>query len=49
MLIFCFSTLFAQEPSVSTLEQAPVVLERVEPEYPEVIEEQGIQGDVLWK
>ena len=47
MLTFLLSNLFAQEPSVSTLEQAPVVLERVEPEYPEVIEEQGIQGDVL--
>ena len=47
MLPFLFSFVFAQEPSETTLEQAPVVLERVEPVYPEVIEEQGIQGEVL--
>ncbi|MAA77692.1 MAG: hypothetical protein CL916_00410, partial [Deltaproteobacteria bacterium] len=47
MQLLLFSYLFAQEPAESSLERAPTVLERVEPMYPSVIEEEGIQGDVL--
>ena len=47
MLVFFISTLFAQEPKLDSMEQFPNVVQRVEPIYPDVIEEQGIQGDVV--